>query len=705
MRTPWTASLPALLLPALLGLALLGAALPARAARAEETPLPRRLLVLYNSGQGQSVEDNLFFSGLQMVANYYGLLPDYLDVATQPLPGPQAMAGYAGVASVFMGEAMPAPEAYLAWLLAQFRAGRRVVVAGDLGASRDLRGNPADEDLLAQALAYLGLADRGGFTTQTDKIAYGDVGEHMDFERALPTLPPAYNGFIPREKLDAWLTLRRADKPGPPAAAVSVGRRGAFAMGAYLYWQDPLNFQRQWYLDPFAFLAHGLGLDNFPALTPTTLNGSRVAFSHIDGDAFAGYTDVDKTKNCAEVLLNEIFKKYETFPITASVIVAEIDPALFGNEKNVQVARDIFALPNIEPASHTYSHPMYWDPDDTRSAEVYHAAHAYKIKGYDRLDARTEIVDSCAYISRRLAPPDKPCRVLLWSGDCKPMESQIGIAEQAGLLNMNGGDTVYNFAMHNSLFYVSGLYRPVGGQVQVFAPQANENIMTNLWSTPLYGFRNTIDTYRRTGSPRRLMPIDVYYHFYSGEKLASVNALKDVYDWVLTQDVALAFASDYIRMVRGFLSARLAVLAPRVYAVEGYGDCLSVRFEPDGPVPDLARCENVLGYVDLPEGLFVHLAPGAHRAVVSLTLPPGSAQAAPYLEQAAGWVRDLAIAPDRVRLRYAGHGRGRVVLAGLAPGSAWSVSGVQGRAAAKADAKGRLVLDQVQSGLVEAQRQ
>ena len=476
----------------------------------------------------------------------------------------------------------------------------------------------------------------------------------------------------------------------------------SFAMGDYVFWEDPLTAQRQWYLDPFAFLSHGLGLDNFPALTPTTLNGSRVAFSHVDGDAFNGYTEVDKTKTCAEILLQEIFRKYD-FPITVSVIQAEIDPALFGDEKNVRTARDIFALPNVEPASHTYSHPMYWDESTTINIEAYHGRHGYAIKGY-RFNARQEIAGAAEWITRTLAPPGKPCKVLLWSGNCRPKAEHLRLAEEAGLYSMNGGDTVYNFAMHNSVFYVSGLYRDVDGTYQVFAPQANENIMTNLWSTPLYGFRNTIDTYRRTGSPRRLMPIDVYYHFYSGEKLASVSALKDVYGWVLTQEAALVFASDYIRMVRGFLSARLAGVAPGVYAVEGYGDCLTVRFEPDGKVPDLARCENVLGYAIQPEGLFVHLAPGQARAVVSLTLPPGSAQAAPYLERASGWVRDFAASPGGVRFTFTRHGRGRVVLAGLAPGSAWSVAAAGGSASLTAGPHGRLELDRLPDGPVEVRR-
>ncbi len=50
------------------------------------------------------------------------------------------------------------------------------------------------------------------------------------------------------------------------------------------------------------------------------------------------------------------------------------------------------------------------------------------------------IVGSANYI-QNLAR-GKACRVLFWSGMCEPTEEQVAIADNAGILNMNGGDTV-----------------------------------------------------------------------------------------------------------------------------------------------------------------------------------------------------------------------------------------------------------------------
>ena len=52
----------------------------------------------------------------------------------------------------------------------------------------------------------------------------------------------------------------------------------------------------------------------------------------------------------------------------------------------------------------------------------------------------------------------------------------------------------------------------------------NENVYTNDWTGPFYGFRDVIDTFRMTGEPRRLKPINLYYHTYSASKVAALKA-------------------------------------------------------------------------------------------------------------------------------------------------------------------------------------
>lgn len=155
--------------------------------------------------------------------------------------------------------------------------------------------------------------------------------------------------------------------------------------------------------------------------------------------------------------------------------------------------------------------------------------YGFPVSGYT-FSLNTEIVASARYVTERLSPKAKPCRVIQWSGSCDPTETALRVADEAGILNINGGDT-YTDAVMPSLTTVSGLVNPVGKRMQVYTGQANENILTNLWTGPFHGYRDIIEAMRFTETPRRLMPINIYYHFYSAEKHASLRALQDVHEW------------------------------------------------------------------------------------------------------------------------------------------------------------------------------
>ncbi len=146
-----------------------------------------------------------------------------------------------------------------------------------------------------------------------------------------------------------------------------------------------------------------------------------------------------------------------------------------------------------------------------------------------------EVDGSVAYINQRLAPPGKPARVFLWSGDALPPEEAIERTDALGLENLNGDDAEEP-GPRLALSQVPSFVRPVGRRTQIYAPAQNENVYTNLWHGPFYGFRRVVDYFRFTDSPRRLKPIGIYYHFYSGTKAAAIKALHEVYGWALQQE-------------------------------------------------------------------------------------------------------------------------------------------------------------------------
>ncbi len=639
--------------------------------KAEASEVARRVLVLYSETADQTPDQNIWRRGFDMAANYHGLLSEYRAVE-QPVPEPLDPREWRAIVCAYAAPNMEDPQAYMDWLLASMNRDIRVIFltpphAVSAGAP------PAVRTRVDMILERFGLAYTQEQTTAGNLLAYGTTGPHMQYERPLPAVPPLFDGYVPTkpQRHTPWLTVRNTSSPSGNAEgiAVAVSPAGGLALPEYVYWIDPADYRHKWYLDPFAFLSASLGLEGMPALTPTTLNGKRIAMSHIDADGFSGFTNVDKKSNCATVMMEEVLKKID-FPVTASVIQAEVDPELSGNVRLMETARAIFALPNVEPASHSFTHPFYWDANDTQKIALFRdklglEQYGIPVAGYS-FDPKRETVDSCQWITDHLTPADKPCRMMLWSGSCDPKPFVMKHVYDAGLLNINGGDTIYD--QHNdSLTGVSPLFKFVGPYVQVFTGQANENILTNLWTGPYHAYRYITRTMERTGSPRRLMPIDAYYHFYSAEYDASLQAVKDVYAWIATQDVAKVFTSAYIPMVMDFTQATVE-RDGAADVISGYGTCLSVRYEDTSTLPDLTRCTNVLGYEVQPQGLFVHLKRGAGQARIVRATSPDNRQ--PYLQSATGWVDDFSHSADTIRLRYEGFGNGTVTLAGLPAGRA-----------------------------------
>jgi hypothetical protein len=662
---------------ALLAVAFLGALAPSGgwcAESADPEPFPRTVLVLYNSDTGQTPRENLFCEGFAVIANYLGLTPEYRDVSERPLPSDEDMRGVRGIATVFTSGQMRQPETFLRWLLRQMDQDRKLLVLGGLGAYQDRDGRPVDPALPREVLRRLGLDYQPDFLADQARLRYARVNKTLTgFERPLPAFPPVYEQYRPLNGTTPWIVIKRLDKPAAVSAVVSTSRAGGMAMWEYVSWQDPASFRNQWYLDPFALLSQSMGMGGAPALTPTTASGMRVAISHIDADGFGGFSRVNKTAFCGQVVMDHILSRYD-FPITASVIQAEVDPELSGSPALFKLARRLFAMDNVEPASHTYSHPYYWDSGNEAKARLYMEKHGLtqygiEVPGYT-FNSSMEIVESCRWIDQKLAPPDEPCEVVLWSGDCEPTARQVELCEANGLLNMNGGDTLYD-AQRDSLFSVAPLYQPVGGAVQVLTGQANDNILTNEWTGPFFGYRFIIETMRRTGTPRRLAPIDVYYHFFSGERHASLQALRDVYEWVMARPTAPLFASRYMRMVQDFVSSRMSRRGDGAWIVEDYGQCASLRLAEDGRVPYLPECEGVQGYYETGHGTFVHLEPEG-RAVVVLGETDGGL---PHLQWATGIVRDFQAGEHGAALVFDCFGQGRLRLAGMAPGERWEAAG------------------------------
>ncbi len=564
---------------------------------------PRRVLVLHNGSEAVSINYSNAHRYLQMPLNHMGYLVDYVDVR-QPLPQGIYRDRYAGIASWFSGFVPGARSKELnRWLLARSAEGMPLALIDDIGF-------PPDRSWVDQLGLQMGDLD----LEQPLKT----VGQHamMGFEIAPPLPGKEYEPVKITSKWAAQAVplLELQDQRGKRVVAGAIMPWGGFILDPFVLITLPGTEQQRWVVDPFAFLTQALRLPPMPVPDVTTENGRRLLMAHIDGDGFPSRAEMPGSPFSSEVLLKEVLERYR-IPHTMSVIEAEISPGGLHPKDSAQqeeTARRMFKLPHVEIASHSYSHPFLWDEsakhgiflDDTQ--KDYHL----DLPGYT-FNLEREIIGSVKYIQQRLAPADKKVKIMLWTGDTAPSEEALTIAKKAGLLNMNGGDT-YISRQNPSLTAVRSHGIKKGNYLQVFAPITNENIYTNLWQGPFYGFERVIETFEMTERPRRIKAVDIYYHTYSASKRAGLNALHKVYGWAQAQPLHPVFTSEYIRKVEDFYSYAVA-RDGQGWRVQGDGELRTLRLPASAGIPALDKSPQVAGYREGPEGTYLHLTGGKAR--------------------------------------------------------------------------------------------
>ena len=594
--------------------------------------LPREVLMLYDSRQTPQsmLEEAVIHQLAAMPVEYLGYVPAYHDLANG-LPAGPLRGRYAAVITWLQGpEATPG---YAAWLRARHGEGVPLLILGDPGI-------PLVSDL------FLDLGLKGISPDDPGPWRSKQQADWIGLEAPVPVRLQRVFGVLPLADSGNHVHLTVTNQRGTKLATVVTGSWGGLAFSPWVIEADP-NGNNRWLLDPFMLIDKALHLPALPLPDVTTLNGRRLWMNHIDGDAFISHAEFRGQQWAAKVILDRILARFRV-PHTVSIIEGEISPNGLRPKESPElesIARRIFALSNVEAASHGFSHPFEWRR--IREGMPAGGGVTLPIPGY-RLSLRRELLGSLEYVNR-LQPAGKQARVFLWTGDCLPPARAVAMLDKAGYLNMNGGDTAIRKALP-LLSAVSPMALPLGQHLQVYAPIQNENIYTNEWQGPFWGFRQVIETFRMTERPRRLKPIDIYYHFYSGTKLASLHALEQVYAWASKQQTTPVFVSEYVPLVKEFRRISLARRLDGRLQYRGINRLRSLRLHKGGI--DLDHSRGVAGLRRLHDGLYLHLS--GPRPLIA---PAAKEMASrPYLYQANGHLRRWEWKKNgRIRIELAAH--------------------------------------------------
>lgn len=677
--------------------------------------VPRRVLALYDGAIETLLKETSVHSLAAMPLEWLGLTLEYHDVRAG-LPPIWSDPSYRGVLTWFPEPNLSDYAAYATWLERVAAAGLRVVQIGDAAPKPGTLPSAAEATLRRQVFASFGVRTLGLWSAVTlgDTVLRREAAT-TEFECRFDAGLPTYELYA-RARADAasWLSVTRADQGHSQSDLIIVSPAGGFIAPGYAVKADPETGVKQWFVDPFAFFAAAFGTDDLPAADTTTLCGQRIYYSHIDGDGWRSISQVRAPGRApatnAEVILRSVIAVNPDLPVTVAPIAAEMDPGFAGDLRAISAARGLFRLDHVEAATHTYTHPFRWaffkDYDPALEApfqDAYRSAvsgRSVVVESSDQsapgpasccgrasrsgpspprafggrpFDLSQEIRGAAKLIEAVAAGSGKRVRLLQWPGDCSPFPAALRMVTEAGLLNINGGDTRCDHEFP-SVSAVAPLGFRRNGLTQIFASNSSEELYTDLWTDRYFGFRDLPETWDRTGTPRRLKPFNLYYHMYSGERRASLDALLSNIDALRSRGDYIAIsASDYAASASGFFATTFMPDGPSAWRIQDRGSLQTIRFaNGDRRMLHPAACIGVLGERVIAGQLYVALDSAVAEPRVALIARTNSPPVRPLLTQSSWTVSHLSLQDDRFSFKTQGYGLGEMAWR-IAPDRRWKV--------------------------------
>jgi len=697
--------------------AVLWLTLEASAVGAPPSATPRTVLALYDGKSETNIRHSLIHARLELPLNHLGLIVRYHDVRAG-LPDAAALETVRGVVSWFHGPPTDNVAEYLAWAIDLIDSGKKFVVIAELGVTPK-EGSVTPEEV-DEFWRRLGLRSDGSWVRMTyDLRILQQDPDVIGFERALLGVLPGYPIMRPEGgETRAFLTVRREGGLDTESVLVATGPGGGYIAPGYATYAPDEN-TRQWHLNPFEFFRHAFETDDLPKPDTTTISGRRIFYSHIDGDGWRNVSLVPGYRKqealSAEVILEEILRPFPGLPVSVAPVVGDLDPEWSGDAVTLRLARQILALAHVEAGSHTYSHPLDWGYFDV-SVEENERRHRRLLERADRSDWKRspwlgpvqqwlggdgddpvpdgwssedgtydrprsyqheafdldkEIQGSVAFLEE-LLPPGKRVELVQWSGNTTPFESALAAVRTLGLRNINGGDSRMDVEFP-SYAWVAPLGVHVGDELQVYASNSNENTYTELWTDRFFGFQHLRATIQNTEHPIRVKPFNIYYHMYSGERLASLNAVTANLELAQQSELAPITTSRYAAVVDGFFEADIVRLSGTRWEIRDRDGIETIRFDhATARAVDWARSSGVLGQRYHQGSLYVSLDGCDPAPIVALTdsASPGSTPRAsvPYFIHGRWRVSCLERHRDRFSFEIAGFGAGNMTWFVPSPG-------------------------------------
>jgi len=592
-----------------------------------KNPLKREILTLINNKDINRVNQSAHLYGA-LPLEYMGYIQKLYNLDKQALPTMAQMQRYGGVV-IWLRNNYKEPAKLIDWIKELQEYNIKVVFASSFS---------IDNIALLKPLNIFNKED----TSDAKHSYHIQIQDPMMGFEITPSLND--NPYMLSVK-NAKILYKVANEQNQSSTLAAITPWGGYAIEKAF--MTEISQDNLWTIDPFKFFAAALRLKKIPVPDVTTENGKRILFSHIDGDGIVNRVEWDPRRFSGETIYSDILTQYK-IPISVSVIGAEINEnGLFPklSAELFKIVKKIFALKNVEPATHTFTHPYFWNKIINGDLDE---KYRLKPKGY-KFSLDYEIKGMLDEINTQLITKEKfpKATTVFWSGDCIPPANILAYTYKKSILNINGGDTTIT-NLHPWLSNIAPLGVERGGYYQIYTGQQNENIYTNEWLGPFWGFKKVVQTFKLTDTPRRFKPIDIYYHLYSGSKRASLNALKYVYNWALRQNVNPIFTSEYIPKVMDYYEISVAE-DTNSYLFEGVKNLKTLRLEQNR---DIQLNENIAGYSSSETHSYLHIA---DKSRLFLNKKHKETQNRAYLVEANGKILNLQRTNNNFHIELKSH--------------------------------------------------
>jgi polysaccharide biosynthesis protein PelA len=660
----------------------------------------RTILALYNSDYAK-INNHPIHKYLEMPLNHLGLSVEYWDIKNG-FPNIDDYKSLRGVISWFFEDKMKDPAKYLAWASQVIDKGHKFLIFGVIGAEYNLQKKQTSAHLINTFLNKLGLRYYNKWQPISHDIKYIMTDpEIVQFERILDKPFKSYRIVqVENTNVVSLLNVNVGGGKFNNTDLISIGPNGGWIRENTMLYYYKNGSLAKWYINPFEIIFKIFEIEKMPIPDTTTLSGRRIYYSHIDGDGLRNITEINPYKihsgpenhvYACDVVLEHLIRPHSDLPVTVSAIAGDLDLKWFGTSALQKVIKNIFALPQVEVGSHTYSHPFNWDyykdPDsskkemreygyfpDKKLLDEYLKSdkHQKKIAGYTlpraymlgKFEIDKEVRGSIKFLTS-LCPKNKKVEIIQWSGNCKPYARAIKEAYKNNVQNMNCGDTRFDYD-YPSYTTVWPIGIDVDGQRQVYSSNSNENTYTNEWRGPFGGFSNLIQTLYNTEIPRRVKPINVYYHMFSGQKVASVNAVLNNLEYANSQPIAPITASYFARIANGFYTTRFVKIAEDKWEIHDRGALNTIRFEKaTNLIVDFENSSGVIGQKHCRGVLYITLDAAVKIPVLAIqqnkTESATTRVKKPYLIESRYRVEDFKLQDKYFSYKAQGFGDGEMV--------------------------------------------